>query len=198
LSVALTALAVIALGANRSAKAAFIVDLDQVGLNVVATGNGTINLTGLQKDSSLSGVTVSGQIQPNEGTTIVSSIAAKPADYYQGFTGPLTFGTGMDTGPSSGTGDLVGLGHSDDLIDVPEGYVSGGFLSGTSTYNNQTISSLGVIPGTYTWTWGRGANADSFTLQVNSATAVPEPASFAILGTALAGFGLIRGRRRSV
>ena len=43
------------------------------------------------------------------------------------------------------------------------------------TFNNETFSTLGVIPGTYVWTWGTGAN-QNFTLQIGAA-AVPDSAS---------------------
>jgi hypothetical protein len=39
-----------------------------------------------------------------------------------------------------------------------------------STYDNVTFATIGVTPGTYEWTWGSGAHADSFTLD-----AVPAP-----------------------
>jgi hypothetical protein len=55
------------------------------------------------------------------------------------------------------------------------------------TFDNATFASLNVIPGTYTWTWGTGAHADSFTLQIGPA-GVPEPSTWALM---LAGFGLI-------
>jgi hypothetical protein len=84
---------------------------------------------------------------------------------------------------------------------IPHGYTSGHSLSSTATWNSQTFSSLGVTPGTYVWTWGTGAHADSFTLQVGPATAMPEPASLTLLGigaVGLAGYGWRRRRRAPV
>jgi hypothetical protein len=59
---------------------------------------------------------------------------------------------------------------------VPHGYVSGTSLSGSATYSG-TIASVGATPGTYTWTWDKGAN--SFVLNVVKPTGVPEPSAFA-------------------
>ncbi|MNL72451.1 hypothetical protein D3C87_1977660 [compost metagenome] len=44
---------------------------------------------------------------------------------------------------------------------LPVGYVSGSALSGATTFAGATFASLGVTPGTYTWTFGAGAAADS-------------------------------------
>jgi PEP-CTERM motif len=78
---------------------------------------------------------------------------------------------------------------------VPVGYTSGASLSDTATYAGQTFASIGAIPGTYVWTWGTGVHADSFTVNIKAA-AVPEPASIALLGTALAGLLLAGAVRR--
>ena len=47
---------------------------------------------------------------------------------------------------------------------------------------------LGLTPGTYTWTWGSGANADFLEVDIPSA-AVPEPSSLTLLG--LGSLGLL-------
>ena len=68
------------------------------------------------------------------------------------------------------------------------------------TFAGQTFASLGLTPGTYTWTWGDDPavagftpdNSDSFTLQIGP---IPEPTT-AIVWTTLAGVGLFVGRRR--
>lgn len=46
-----------------------------------------------------------------------------------------------------------------------------------TTYAGQTFSTLGVAPGTYKWTRGSGADADSFMLDIVAAAAAPEPCS---------------------
>jgi hypothetical protein len=80
------------------------------------------------------------------------------------------------------------------VLALPENYVSGSPLSDSSTYDNQNFASLDVTPGVYVWTWGSGATADSFTLDIGAAPAVPEPASLTLLGVALAGLGVARRR----
>jgi hypothetical protein len=176
------------------AGAALIIDVSQVGANVVATGSGTIDLTGL---------TQLGGFSTNAGTIPdIALIYVGPSgtlDVYTGASGPTSFGSGGDTAPSSGTGDIFGVQgnglSSGSLIDVPAGYVSGSPLSGSMTFDESTIASLGLTPGTYTYTWGSGADADSLAVNIAS---VPEPSSLIMAGAAaLAGLGLwIRCRGR--
>jgi hypothetical protein len=47
---------------------------------------------------------------------------------------------------------------------VPQGYVSGTVISGSMTYNTQTIAGMGLTPGTYTWSWGTGGNTSTLTM----------------------------------
>src|SRR5262249_37969983 len=49
----------------------------------------------------------------------------------------------------------------------PHNYVSGAALSDSMTFNNATLATLGVTPGTYVWTWGTRAN-QNFTLKIFS------------------------------
>jgi plastocyanin len=50
---------------------------------------------------------------------------------------------------------------------VQHNYVSGAALSDSMTFNNATLATLGVTPGTYVWTWGTRAN-QNFTLKIFS------------------------------
>jgi hypothetical protein len=59
----------------------------------------------------------------------------------------------------------MGLALGGQLI-LPQGYVSGTALSGTATWANQTLASLGLTPGQYVYTWGANATADSLTINL--------------------------------
>ena len=108
---------------------------------------------------------------------------------YTGATGPSTFGSGGQFFPSIGSRDFVGIDGGIGIIFVPLGYVSGGALSSSSTFNNQTFATLGVTPGTYVWSWGQGAN-QRFTLIIG---AVPDGGStVSLLGFALLGLAALR------
>jgi PEP-CTERM motif len=174
-------------------QAAYVVSLQQVGGNVVATGSGNIDLTDLSLASGSFGQ--NSVIFPSEGAIAVGSPLLVPVTVYNGITtGPASFGSGFVTVATSGGGDTVGLGDAFNRIVVPVGYVSGTPLgTSTDTWSGATFVSLGATPGTYTWTWGTGANADSFTLQIG---AVPEPASLSVLALGLAGLGMVLRTRR--
>jgi hypothetical protein len=187
----LALVSLLGLGVTQSARANFIATIDQVGTNVVATGSGTIDLTGL---SIAGGGAAVGAIVPNAGQL---SLAAGGIDLYSGISGPTSFGSGGATLASSSSGDaagIVGFGSSD--LFVPSGYLSGNPLAGTSTYNNATFASLGLTPGTYTWTWGTGVHADSFTLQIGPAGVPDSGTTVSLLGCALLGVAVLRRKLR--
>jgi len=163
------------------AQAGYTVTVQQVGPDVVATGSGAIDLTGLTFDGSQSFTAeiLAGHHIPLVG--VFSGITTGPTlssgDFYGGVTGPTSFGQSIGFNPSasSGTGDMVGVSlrpfEKNSLI-VPTGYVSGSFLSDSATYSGQTLASFGVTLGTYVWAWGTGAN-QNFTLQIRPPTPTP-------------------------
>jgi len=183
---------VLFIAAAPLAHAAFVVTLQQVGANVVATGNGTINTAGLTPDPSFfTGQTNEAVIDGADPYLTVGPTTATAVNVYDGISGSASFGSAIATAATSGSGDIVNMYYAARL-EVPSGYVSGSALSDTDTWAGQTLSSLGVIPGTYIWGWGSGASADSFTLEVIT---TPEPASIALLG--LGGASVLFRRRRA-
>src|SRR5512135_3635764 len=74
---------------SRSAEATFVVDINQVGPNVVITGSGTLNVTGLTLGGPTGGV-------PEIGASVPTINVGAPAagTFYVGITGPSSFGSG--------------------------------------------------------------------------------------------------------
>jgi hypothetical protein len=175
-------------GPVSNARAGYIVTLEQVGSDVVATGSGSIDLTGLtyvitDLNSSL--------LHPSLAIIAVGPTASTLTDAYDVAIGPGSFGPGGFSAPTSGSGPLVELSGASGYVFVPAGYVADTSL-GTSidTWDNATFASLGLTPGSYTWSWDGGAG--SFTVDV-----IPEPASITLMVTGLVGLGLKRRRRRT-
>ena len=162
---------------------AFTITLEQVGSNVVATGTGAINLTGL---TPAGGAAIGGGgIEASTGQIITGSPGSAIA--YTGLNGPTSFGSGGLFNPSTSSGDLFGRFPTQfgGPLFVPVQYTSGDPLTNSMTFNNATFASLGVTPGTYVWTWGTGLPNQNFTLVI---PAVPDGGStvsllsFALLG----------------
>jgi hypothetical protein len=177
--------------------AALVITVSETGGNVVANSVGSLNTTALTDTFGGSG---SGMV-PSTGYLVTGSNDADDLRGYQTVTGPVTFGTRVTfAGTSSASGDTIGVfggrltggGQiSAGSIIVPDDYVSGSQLSGTATWVLQSFDSLGLDEGSYTWTWGSGATADSLTLNIG---AVPEPSSALLLGLGALGLAGIRRR----
>lgn len=185
-------MAVLLLAAG-SANAAYTINMFQSGPNVVATGSGTINLTGLAGAGSGGTAAI---VRAVNATMVVGT--STTFDAYDGFAGPAAFGGGAAFTASSYSGNGVGLNGSIGRLVVPQGYVSGNALASSSTWNGATLASLGLTVGTYTWNWA----GDSLTLIISLAppasTPVPTLSEWGVVGLAvlLALSGLMRMRRR--
>ena len=186
LPLTLFGIAVTSLFCARPAQANYIVTLQQVGPNVVATGMGAINLNGLTEQPRSAGTS----IQPSLGN-IVTGPNFRCDVYGFTITGPNSFGTGTKAFANDSSGDIVGMlfnGGNKPTIVVPVAY-NGTNLSSSATYRDATFASLGVTPGTYVWSWGNGAN-QNFTLRIG---AVPDGGStVSLLGFGLLGLAALR------
>ena len=145
---------------------AFTVTLLEVGSDVVMSGYGGFNITDLTLVSSGGGY--SSGIDAQSATFLIGGTFLSSLDIYTGstFSQPSNFGgpaTGFTTNIDSGS--MMGVNTANNLA-VPTGYVSGTYITGSTTYLNQTLSSLGAVPGTYIYSWGSGANVSQLTLQI--------------------------------
>lgn len=165
-----------------SAHATLLFTIQQSGSDVVETATGTVNLAAL---AGL-GVTILGpQMVGAQAITVVGNSAVTKT--FSGITGPASFGPGSTNVPgTTGGGYLLGINGNQGSLYVPNSYLSGSALSGTATYSNTTLATLGLTPGLYLYTWGSGASADSATVDIVAST--PEPGS---LWTTFAGFLLL-------
>ena len=142
----------------------------EVGGDVVIEASGTLNLDEWTFGQSAN---ASGQIDPSSPAVVVGGRLV-PVDIYDtppgSYSRPDNFGSGGSLVAQTGTGDLFGFRDPNSIF-VPQGYVSGEALSGTTTFRFQTFFSLGMEVGSYTWSWGQGATSDSFTLIITTEVA---------------------------
>ncbi len=172
------------------ASAGVVIDVRQIGSDVVATGSGTLDTTDLTFQTQ--SYANRAAFFPDLGGVVLGPASSTAYDLYSGVTGPTSLGSASAEYASSGSGDFIGVQGNGGYLGVPVGYASGTSLSATSTWDNTTIAGLGLTPGTYTYTWGSGADADSITLKISS---VPEPSTLVIGGIALAVWVIARRRQ---
>jgi hypothetical protein len=192
----LVSVAALALAVGSQAEASVVIDISQTGGDVVGTGGGTLDLTGLTffESASVGGM---GVVVPVDGVAIVGPDVI--ADVYDGASGPASFGPGFATFGSDYTGIAFGAAGSLfglPVVVVPHGYVSGAPLLGSSTFAGETIASLGLTPGTYVYAWNSAPGIDD-SLTINIGTVVPEPSTWVmmLLGFAGLGYAGYRGAR---
>jgi PEP-CTERM motif len=174
--------------------AAIVIDISDIGSDVVASTRGSADLTDLTAiDTAL--LFAPGEVTPSKG----SITAGDPGQilFYKGADGPKSFGTGGKTEASVGNGDFVGVFAVNPfalspVILLPQKYASGTPLKGSSVFEGQSLESLGLTVGEYTYTWGVGEHADSLTIKVGD---VPEPSTWAMMLLGFAGLGFAGYRK---
>ena len=183
------------------AQAAVTINFAESGGDVVATSSGSLITAGLSNPATLT--TSQGFVQwtgpvPGVmncavlvGTDPIEADAFVFTDWANANTDACS--TAGTIPATSGTGNFVGVfsrtGASDGIY-IPNNYVSGAPISGSSTWAGETFASLGLVPGSYTFTFGAGATADSITLNIGptaapSATPVPTLSQWALIGLAV-------------
>jgi hypothetical protein len=176
-----------------TSRGEFIITFSESGGNVVANGTGSLNTTAL---TNLGTMTLVASVGPAGGIAEVGMLV-DTVNTFVNISGPLSFGTGGLTFATSGTGMQAGVNiqsvNGMELL-VSTSY-KGGTFTNSSTWAGETISGLGLAPGTYEWTWGTGANADDLKLVVPS-PAVPAPNSMILAVTAIGVVGFWVGIRR--
>jgi hypothetical protein len=176
----------------KSASAAFIATIEQIGSNVVFTGSGSINTGSATITSTFDGADFT---NPGAAAFHIGPSTTDIEATYSSITGPANFGSFALDQPTSETGDYFGFNRTNRDFTLPTGYTSGSQLSDSSTFAGQTLSSMGITAGTYTYSFGSSPNADTFTINA-SIVPVPEPASLSLFG--LGGLCLLRRRRKIV
>ena len=184
--------AAVGLSIASPASAAYTISFQEVGGSVVSTGSGSLNTSALTLVSSFA----TGAQQNGSG-----AFASVGIGFYSSLTslvGPSSFGSGLGARPADvDLGALVGVSGAFGSLLTPLNYISGSDLgTSTGTYNNSTIVSLGLTPGSYVYSWGQGETADSLTVQIGDVGAVPEPSTWAMMLLGFAGIGAAMRRRR--
>jgi hypothetical protein len=186
LSIAATAPAQVALGG--------LIEVQESGSNVIATASGAFDTTGVTNYGTFSNSGPS-NLAGSLGVARIGTFS-NLADAYQLTNTFGTFGTltsqfaDLTTGTGFGVSTVSSsptLAFGTPLFMLPTGYISGTGLFATATWNNSTIASLGLTPGTYTTLF----NNQTVTLRI--LPGVPEPATWAMM---LIGFGAIGAAMR--
>ena len=131
--------------ASGSARAAFTVTIQQVGSAVVATGSGSLNISGLTPaDGTAATALTPGGVDARTGN--ISLGPGGNMDIYTELSNALRFGPGVGgfVAATSGVGDQVNLVAFGDALGVPAGYVSGSPLSDSSAFTNSSFAGLGL------------------------------------------------------
>lgn len=179
------------------ASAAVTINIVQSGNDVVATAQGTFDPTG---SNPYSPVDLPGTLVLADYYSIISLGAAGPG---QGYAFPTAGGrftlslppfTVAPTAVGTGTGDGFYFRAQYGLVVVPAGFIPGGAVDSTGTFAGQTFDSLGLAVGSFVYNFPH----DRITINIGQPTesAVPEPATWAMMLLGFGGIGVSMRRKR--
>ncbi|WP_309385452.1 PEP-CTERM sorting domain-containing protein [Cerasicoccus frondis] len=163
--------------ASPTAPGALVINVQEVGPDVVVTASGSLDMTGAVLRTSFNNSDPRQLLRPR--ADLLRQYALGDIDLYDLAGGTHDLGDGGNSRADSILGDTYGI-NGNDTFYVPGGY-AGGPLSGSSIFLGTSIAGMELNPGSYTWTIPN----DTITLNVGSVTPVPEPVTY----IALAGFG---------
>lgn len=164
------------------AQAVATIAVRQEGAHVVFTGSGSLDLRALAYQQTGPLWYNYFSTKPSDAEFQVGAVPGSPVDLYgclqdACISGPSSFGRPRErySFPDFGSGDAFGYWDFDGNrgLVVPSGYVSGSPLSGSSTFLNRTLASMGVKLGTSEYSWGLGDTADSIRITTEAPTPVP-------------------------
>ena len=179
-----SAIAMAAIMPFSPAQAAVIVNVQEVGADVVVNFSGTIDLTDLGTGEYSGGT--NRFVRPEFG--MVVSVNSE-GWFYSYVTPDAPHGTGAATYTTTQSGDSFAVSQFG--VIVPYLYQTNSALSGSMTFVGATLFSLGYAPGAYV----TALPEDTITTNV-IASAVPLPAAAPLLLGALALTGFAARRRK--
>lgn len=183
--------------AASPAEAAVNIYISDDATDTLVQVTGSLDLAGFTKITPYGTEPGSDMVQGHNSVLY----AGNPNQGLQAYTGLLNNNSFGDFGTSfanSGAGTGFGINgvYSLPRLLLPIGYTSGGAIESSATYLYRTIDSLGLTRGDYTYS----SSSDTITLHIGQAepvapvaSAVPEPASWAMI---VAGFGAVGGALR--
>jgi len=179
---------IVILASAATSRAAITLTIQEIGSDVEASYTGTLDTTNMNFTGNLLGSPV--KINPSEGlfyADIVDSHSEATSPWNQA---PTAFGSGGEELPESvSVSSGNSFSFSPSVVRLSNSFFSGDSLDGSLTFENETLQTLGITPGTYNATFGSG---DTFTIN-----AIPEPSSYGfLLGAAGLATAIFCRRRR--
>ena len=152
-----------------------LIEILQIGNDVVVTSSGTVDTTNLEGGSTFDDFNgfLQPALPPSSYLMAAQLLIGLPRDEgrrsvdfyfnanFEPVVGPSSYGFGLNAFvPDIGSGDLHGFTTNSPpdtegfpVIFVPEGYVSGDFLSSQMTFLDSSLNDIGVTEGTLTWSF---------------------------------------------